>query len=240
MILGKARAPSGTRLYAIGDVHGCITQLDALFQEIYKDLQSRPVADHKIITLGDYVDRGPDSRAVLQFLIEKRNAVPLICLRGNHDQRMLEFLDIPEEVGEAFLHYGGRELLQSYGVDPDRTGDITAIAQMFRQQVPRDHIAFLDSLPLSNEEQDYFVCHAGIRPGVDLKDQVARDLLWIRNAFLVHQQPHPKVIVHGHTPRDSVDIQSNRINLDTECYYSGVLSCVVLEGNGYRLIQTRP
>jgi serine/threonine protein phosphatase 1 len=238
MLLDDARPPDDTRLYAIGDIHGCIRQLVELIDAIDADLKAFPVKRHRIITLGDYVDRGPDSKAVLQFLIECRKTRPMICLRGNHDQRMLEFIDVPDEVGEAFLQYGGRELLSSYGIDPDTTTDLAGLSKAFGRKVPREHIDFLDSLALSHVEQDYFFCHAGIRPGVPLDEQEPNDLIWIRNRFLVHQGAHPKVIVHGHTPRDTVDIQPNRINLDTECYFSGILSCVVLEGCRHRLLQT--
>jgi len=238
MLLGEARTPPDTRLYAIGDIHGCIRQFDEVLLKIDQDLEASPVRHHRIITLGDYVDRGPDSRAVLDRLIKEKETRPLICLRGNHDQRMLEFMDIPEDVGETFLHYGGRELLQSYGVDPDSTGNMTALSKVFCNQVPGNHIAFLDDLVLSHGEQDYFFCHAGIMPGIPLDQQVPADLLWIRNRFLISQVEHPKVIVHGHTPRDAIDLQPNRVNLDTQCYFSGLLSCLVLEGNSHRLLQT--
>lgn len=238
MILGEASAPPGLRLYAIGDIHGCLEQLEALFASIDSDLAANPVQDHEIITLGDYVDRGPDSRGVIEFLARQHQSRPLTCLRGNHDQRMLEFMDIPEEIGEAFLFFGGRELLESYGLDPSASHGISALAREFRRAVARNHVEFVDNLELSASRGDYFFCHAGIRPGVPLDAQQPNDLLWIREEFLIHQHPHPKVIIHGHTPRDTVDIQPNRINVDTCCFQSGVLSCVVLEGKSHRFLQT--
>lgn len=236
MILGEASAPSGLRLYAIGDIHGCLPQAERMFAAIDDDLRVNPVPAYEIITLGDYVDRGPDSRGVIELLTRERQNRPLTCLLGNHDQRMLEFMDIPEEVGEAFLVYGGRELLASYGVDPDTSDGLIALSREFRRSVPRNHVAFIDELALSASRGDYFFCHAGIKPGIALEHQAPDDLLWIRDEFLIHQRPHPKVIIHGHTPRDMVDVQSNRINVDTCCFQTGVLSCVVLEDREYRFL----
>lgn len=234
MLLGEAQTPAGMRIYAIGDIHGCIRQLENLFAIIDHDLSVHPSDAHQIVTIGDYVDRGPDSKAAIEFLLNNRKTRPMVCLRGNHDQRMLEFMDIPEEVGDAFMTYGGRELLQSYDVDPDATDDLVALSRAFRRNVPASHVRFLDGLALCHEAGDYYFCHAGIRPGVALQDQQADDLLWIRNAFLNHQGAYPKVIIHGHTPRDQIDIQPNRINVDSCCFDTGRLSSIVLEGNSWR------
>ncbi len=237
MHLGKAAAPVDTRLYAIGDIHGCIDHLTAMFDVIEVDLASNPVGSHQIITLGDYVDRGPGSRAVLDYLVAARKTHPLVCLMGNHDERMLEFIAIPHEVGDSFLHYGGRELLASYDVDVFRYADFGSLSNAFARTVPRSHLSFLNSLQLTHEAGDYFFCHAGIRPNVPLDEQEARDLLWIRNEFLIYQKPHPRVIVHGHTPGEDVDIHPNRINVDSGCFATGVLSCIVLEGREHRKLQ---
>ncbi len=239
MFVGEAAIPLNRRVYAIGDIHGCIIELKSLFEDIQTDLKAYPVGEHVIVALGDYVDRGPDSRAVLDFLIEKQKTNPMICLCGNHDQRMLEFLDIPEQVGNSFLHFGGQQLLSSYGVETGDDKDIAALAHELKAVVPSSHLRFLDSLALSHREGDYFFAHAGVKPGIPLDEQEPGDLLWIRNEFLIHQGSFGVVVVHGHTPGDSVDIRPNRINLDTYCFDSGILSCAVLEGTDIRLLQTR-
>ena len=239
MFVGKARVSDGLRLYAVGDVHGCIDPLKSLFDQIREDLVEWPVTGYRIITLGDLVDRGPNSKAVLEYLIEARTYHPMVCLRGNHDQRMLEFLDVPEEVGEAFLVYGGREFLQSYGIEGMDEKDVRQLSHEFRAIVPSAHVKFLDSLSLFHEEGDYAFVHAGIKPGIPMAMQSPDHLLWIRNEFLIHHGSFGAVVVHGHTPGDFVDIRPNRINLDTYCFDSGILSCAVLEGSDIRLLQTQ-
>ena len=219
MFVGEAAIAPNRRVYAIGDIHGCITELKSLFADIQTDLKAYPVGEHVIIALGDYVDRGPDSRAVLDFLIEKKQTDPMICLCGNHDQRMLEFLDIPEQVGDSFLHFGGQQLLASYGVEAGDDKDIGALAHELKAVVPSSHLRFLDSLALSHREGDYFFAHAGVKPGIPLDEQEPGDLLWIRNEFLIHQGSFGAVVVHGHTPGDSVDIRPNRTNLDTRVFW---------------------
>ena len=116
MFLGTATLPAGSRIYAIGDVHGRLDCLEQLFTDIRNDIQARPVISSKIVMLGDYVDRGPDSRGVLDFLVAQSDNPDVICLRGNHDDRLLEFVEAPDEFSEGFLRYGGWETLASYGV----------------------------------------------------------------------------------------------------------------------------
>ena len=237
MLVGEARIPDAMRVYAIGDIHGCLDLLQELFSLISDDLAASPCVHHKIITIGDYCDRGPNTRGVIDFLIEKQKSGNTICICGNHDQRMLEFPDMADEIGESFLHYGGRQTLASYGVDPDGYDTFGQLAKAFKRALPSAHMKFLDNLPLMYEEGDYVFAHAGIRPGVDLSEQSPKDLLWIRELFLQHQGAHEKVVVHGHTIHDIFDIQPNRINLDTGAFQSGILSCAVLEKNEVRLIQ---
>ena len=239
MFVGEAAIAPNRRVYAIGDIHGCITELKSLFADIQTDLKAYPVGEHVIIALAAYVDRGPDSRAVLDFLIEKKQTDPMICLCGNHDQRMLEFLDIPEQVGDSFLRFGGQQMLESYGLEIGGDRDIASLARELKAVVPSSHLRFLNSLALSHSEGDYFFVHAGVKPGIPLDRQEPGDMLWIRNEFLIHQGSFDAVVVHGHTPGDFVDIRPNRINLDTYCFDSGVLSCAVLEGTEIRLLQTQ-
>lgn len=238
MFVGEAALAEGLRIYAIGDIHGRADLLDAVLHRIEADLADNPVPSHKIITLGDYCDRGPDSATVIERLAALSADPEIICLMGNHDQKMLEFMEVPEEVAEPFLIYGGLQTLQSYGVDIARADTWANLSRAFIRRVPRAHKRFLGRLSLMHVEGDYLFVHAGLRPGIPIDRQSPDDLLWIREEFLLHQGSFGKVVVHGHTPYDRVDIQSNRINIDTRAYESGVLTCLVLEKTGHRLIQT--
>jgi len=244
MLLGEAETPENTRIYAIGDIHGCLAEATQLFAMIEADMALSPQMRFTIVTVGDYCDRGPDSSGVINFLIEKSRQYPvgsntsLICLRGNHDQRFLEFMDLPDQTWEGFLTYGGRQTLMSYGIDPDGSVTVAELARAFKQAVPRQQTRFLDNLPLMHVAGGYAFVHAGIRPGIALEQQSADDLLWIRNSFLQFQGAHTHVIVHGHTIDERFDVQANRINVDTGAFESGILSCAVLEGRQMRKMQT--
>lgn len=244
MLVGVAQVPAHSRVYAIGDIHGCLTELTALFALIEADMETATGMDCTVVAVGDYCDRGPDTKGVLDFLIEKTASYKgnsrrkLVCLRGNHDQRFLEFLDLPDQTGEAFLTYGGRQTLASYGIDPDGCKTLAELSGAFARAVPKLHIRFLDALPLMHIEGDFAFVHAGIRPGRALKEQTADDLLWIRNAFLKHESSHSHVIVHGHTIDERFDINTNRINVDTGAFETGILSCAVMEGKTLRKLQT--
>ncbi|MGB7286947.1 MAG: metallophosphoesterase family protein [Salaquimonas sp.] len=238
MLEGEAKTPEGMRIYAIGDIHGCLRQLQDIFRQIEFDLLYSNFETYRIITIGDYVDRGPDSKGVIDFLIKAKKQHDLVCLRGNHDQRLLEFLDIPEKVGDGFLTYGGRETLNSYGIEVEEVPNFEALARKLKQAMPRSHIRFLDSLGLIHIAGDYAFVHAGVKPGVALADQSPRDLLWIRNEFIQHQKLFEKVIVHGHTISDYFDVQPNRINTDTGAFDSGILTCVVLQTSEIEKLQT--
>jgi len=199
MLVGEARAPEGMRLYAIGDIHGCEEMLVAVHTRIADDLAARPVSDHRIIHIGDYADRGPDSAGVISRLAALSLQEPrVLCLRGNHDQMLLEFMAEPDERGGIFLRNGGKQTLRFYGVGL-RSENYVGIARQLGEQMPAMHRAFLDGLLLSVRFGDYFFCHAGIRPGEPLETQTGDDLMWIREEFLGDTRDHGAVIVHGHT-----------------------------------------
>lgn len=235
----EARAPAGVRLYAIGDVHGRLDLLAAMHAHIAAEIERDGVADWRIVHLGDYVDRGPDSRGVIDLLIAARGRDSRnILLVGNHEAGFLDFLDHPEP-DSLFIRYGGLETARSYGVDLTgiRHGVFAGATDALRsghadllRAVPQSHVDFLRSLGLSATFGDFFFCHAGIRPGIALEKQDAQDLIWIREVFHNHRGLYPKVIVHGHTPQPEAEVLPNRVNLDTLAYASGRLTALVVDG----------
>lgn len=234
-----AKGPDGLRIYAIGDVHGRLDLLAKMHDSIRIHLEEQPVADWRVIHLGDYVDRGPDSRGVLDFLVASRQRDErVLALAGNHDVAFLDFLDEPDPDG-LFAHYGGRQTALSYGVSMNFADPVAFAAQheAFSKAVPASHHRFVQGLPFSLSIGDFFFCHAGIRPGVALDSQDPVDLIWIREKFLSYGELHPKLVVHGHTPSSEPEVLSNRINVDTGAFMSGVLTALVIEGADKQIMQ---
>lgn len=234
--------PPGTRVYAIGDVHGRLDLLMRLEAMMEADLaRSRP-ARTVAVYLGDYVDRGVASRGVLDHLLDHPPPVDeVVHLLGNHEETMCRFLVDPW-IGENWLRFGGLETLKSYGVAPDP--DLPAEERLRRMQegfslaVPERHWAFLEGLPLRHEEGGYFFVHAGVRPRVPLDRQRRFDLLWIRDEFLDSEVDHGRVVVHGHSISSEPEILPNRIGIDTGAFMSGRLTALVLEGEERRFLST--
>jgi len=242
VMLPQARAPEGMRIYAIGDVHGCVGEMLALHDRVRAHLAAHPVADWRIVHVGDYVDRGPDSRGAVEALAALDADDRVVCLRGNHDQYLLDFLDDPDCGSfDAWLFNGGETTLRDYGaeageavlVGPSRR---RALHERLVAAMPAAHRAFLDGLGHSLRLGDYFFTHAGVRPGVGLDAQAPRDLLWIREPFLSSPDDHGAVVVHGHTPSGEVVVRPNRIGIDTGAVFGGPLSCLVLEGGKAALL----
>jgi serine/threonine protein phosphatase 1 len=241
MKLGEARIPDGLRLYAIGDIHGRDDLLAEAHDKVAADLAAKPAGDHRLIHLGDYVDRGPSSAAVIERLVRRGNGDKrVLCLKGNHEELLLEFLDHPVDGGPTFFSNGGLATLTSYGLPPDRhffsNRDMIEAADRLAAAMPPEHRAFLDSLKLSVSFGDFFFCHAGVRPGVPLDRQEAHDLTWIRSAFLKSDADFGAVVIHGHTPVGTPDVRANRIDIDTGAVFSGVLTTIALEGASYRFL----
>jgi serine/threonine protein phosphatase 1 len=225
------RVPEGVRLYVIGDIHGCAKLLDQAFARIDAHLVADPVVRPIEIFLGDYVDRGPASRSVLNRLIARGQQSEMICLKGNHETYMESFPDRPS-IWSEWRHNGGFETLMSYGLAPSMRmspDEEVKLGASFAERLPEAHRRFLKNLLLSFTCGDYFFVHAGVRPGVSLREQREDDLLWIREDFLFCEEPFGKTIVHGHTPVRQPEIKSNRINIDTGAYATGQLTCLVLE-----------
>lgn len=237
--LTDAAAPDGMRIYAIGDVHGRLDLLREMHRAIRQEIVASPPADWRIIHVGDYVDRGPDSRGVVDCLVEAISNDPRhIALCGNHDAGLVEFLDRADMHG-LFAQHGGHETALSYGVEADFGSARLAreSAEALRAAMPSSHLDFLATLPRSVAFGDFFFCHAGIRPGVQLARQDPEDLIWIRQAFLGSPLLHEKVIVHGHTPSAEPEVLPNRVNLDTAAFQTGVLSALSVEGRRKRMLQ---
>lgn len=228
-------------IYAVGDVHGRLDLLERLHERIEGEIAAAAPADWRIVHLGDLVDRGPDSKGVIERLIgmEKRDA-RVLSLAGNHDICFLKFLQ-DAEASTLFKHYGGIDTARSYGVDFADGGEAAFRRNHRRlvEAVPPEHVAFLLALRFSLSFGDFFFCHAGIRPGVPLERQSRDDLIWIRGDFLDAAGLHPKVIVHGHTPVPAPDVRPNRINLDTGAFKTGVLSALAIGGGTTRTLEVR-
>ena len=232
-----AAVPEGVRVYAVGDIHGCLRELDRLTAAILHDSASWPGTCH-LVYVGDYIDRGPDSKGVVERLLTRQEGFTLHYLRGNHDQVLLDFLDDPS-VYRSWRDFGGRETLLSYGVVPPQFDDLSAMekaAERFRTALPSAHLAFFENLQLSAKIGDYFFVHAGVRSGIALDDQSAEDLLWIRDEFLASSSDYGMVIVHGHSPTPEPVRRPNRIGIDTGAYATRRLTAVVLEGDKCRFL----
>ncbi|MBL8772751.1 MAG: serine/threonine protein phosphatase [Phenylobacterium sp.] len=233
----------GRLVYAVGDVHGYAGALERLLADIVRDAEaSRPAERPVVVFVGDYVDRGPDSRGAMDLVLAfaGRADVEAAPLRGNHEEAMLRFLDEPA-FAPAWIGSWGRETLKSYGVAAPDPDDVRACAEArarFAAAVPDAHRGFLRGLELSRTIGDYHFVHAGVRPGVALAAQSPRDLMWIRHAFLDCDDDFGKVVVHGHTPAPGrPEVKANRINVDTGVYFTGVLTAVRLEGETRRFLQ---
>lgn len=231
--LKPAAVPAGTIVYAVGDIHGQIHLLDHLLATIETDSESGSADRRVLIFIGDYIDRGPDSAAVIERLVSGLpNGFETHYLKGNHEHILLGFLENPEKL-QHWLMNGAAETLRSYGVAaPDELADLEAFAECrdaFLAALPGTHLEFLQNLSLTKTVGDYLFVHAGIRPGVPLEDQSAHDLLWIREEFLDCDDDLGVVVVHGHTPGPEPVERSNRIGIDTGAWVYGRLTAVRLQ-----------
>jgi serine/threonine protein phosphatase 1 len=218
-----ALAP-GRRVYAVGDVHGCLDQLAAIHDQIAADLLARPISEATIIHLGDYIDRGPDSAGVIEHLLRGFAGARSVNLMGNHEHMMLQAVDTGElEDFELWMLNGGRASLRSWQI-----GALGATREL-AHRVPAEHLGFMRGLALSHREGGYLFVHAGLRPGLPIEAQSTHDLLWIREPFLSWRGDFGSVIVHGHTPMQGPVVKANRIGIDTGAVLGGPLTCAVLE-----------
>lgn len=228
------------RLYAIGDIHGRLDLLNRLLSMIEADARAYPLKSRKIIFLGDYVDRGMDSRGVLARLIQPMpEGMQALFLRGNHDDMLLQFLDGEDDVLGGWLQLGGTSTLASYGVNPfSAAGKPEILRQALIQKMPPEHRSFLEQTLFSVTLGDYTFVHAGLRPGVGMTEQTNEDKMWIRGDFLFSEQAFETMVVHGHTIKPEADIKANRIGIDTGAFATGHLTCLVLDGPEQKFLTT--
>ena len=225
--------PPGARAYVIGDVHGRLDLLRDLLEQIEDDRNARRCERDFLVFLGDLIDRGPDSRGVLQLLQTLRPDLPNpVFIMGNHEEMLLRVVGTDPGRVWDWMSFGGYEFAQSYGVAVGHlaTLDAAHAADEIRAAIPPADLAFVEAFVDSFRFGDYLMVHAGIRPGVALEDQKVADLRWIREDFLDSAVQHPFVVVHGHTISDGPDERANRIGVDTGAYASGVLTALCLQG----------
>jgi len=226
------RVPDGVRVYAVGDIHGRLDLLDALLARIDEDDAARGPAATELIFLGDLVDRGPDSAGVVERLRILGDTRRVRYLMGNHEEVFLRALDGDQRALRFLERIGGRETLLSYGISPDeyRALDYDELMTLLREKVPPAHVAFLSAFESWIEIGDYLFVHAGLRPGVALEEQKTSDLCWIRDDFLRHRDSFGKLVVHGHSITEEIDVRPNRIGIDTGAFASGRLTAIGLQG----------
>ncbi len=239
---GAPKVPEGTRVCVVGDVHGRADLLHKLHEQILEDAMAFAGGRKVVVYLGDYVDRGLQSREVIDLLLDAPLAgFDAVYLKGNHEQFLLEFL-ADASIGPTWMFNGGDATLYSYKVG--RTGmwsgdeALSRLQADFRANLPERHLAFFRSLDLSHVEGDYLFVHAGVRPDVPLEQQKESDLLWIREEFLNAQADYGRVVVHGHTIAPGPEVKANRIGIDTGAFATGRLTCLVLEDESRTFLQT--
>lgn len=241
------RVPDGTRVYAVGDIHGRADLLTTLRKKIAKDgkraVKRAGIKRKVVVYLGDYVDRGPDSFGVIEMLLnEPLDGFEEICLKGNHEDYMTKFL-VGDGDGLGWLFNGAETTIASYGIEPGNWMDfdpetLRSLRAELSDAIPKQHLGFFKGLALSHREGGYLFVHAGIRPDVPLDDQDEEDLMWIRDDFLNSDADHAARVVHGHTISWTPEILPNRIGIDTGAFASGVLTALVVEGAETRILTT--
>jgi serine/threonine protein phosphatase 1 len=232
-IPAPATLPPGQRIYAVGDIHGCLDRLQSLHELIAADVEARPTDKVLLVHLGDYVDRGPDSAGVVARLAggDPLPGLPTVNLMGNHERTMLDALAGERAAVTDWRICGGREALASWGLDAD--GDPAGWAP----GIPAAQLAFLRGLALHHRAGGYLFVHAGLRPGLPLEDQSPDDLLRIRHAFLNSEADFGAVVVHGHSPTRGPVVRANRIGIDTGAVFGRELTCLVLEADRLAFLQ---
>jgi serine/threonine protein phosphatase 1 len=226
------RLPPDMRIYAIGDVHGCVAAHAAILDQIAEDYAARPVAEALVIHIGDLIDRGPDSAAVLDRVSRMSpTGGGFINLRGNHEELCLTSFVEGGEVAASWRRNGGETTLADWGVP------LKAPPEEWESYVPTEQLDVMLEERISYRCGGYVFAHAGMRPGVPLADQDPHDMVWIREPFLSWPNPLEAVVVHGHTPKEQPQVRVHRIGIDTGAVYGGRLTAVVLEDDKLAFLQ---
>lgn len=236
-----AAVPPGARVYAVGDIHGRMDLFEDMLALIHADNAARGAAETELVLLGDLIDRGPDSAAVVARAMEPiAGFTSQRTLMGNHEDAMLKALAGDRSMMTSWLRYGGRQTLLSWGADAEQLqeGDLGALIELAVQLIPRRQRTWLSKLPLTYRVGGYLFVHAGVRPGVSIERQKEEDCLWIREDFLDSRINHGAMIVHGHSISEAVEEKSNRIGIDTGAYATGRLTALGLEGRSRWFLST--
>lgn len=233
------------RVYAIGDIHGRLDLFKRLIALIKRDNAGRIPVPTRIVLLGDLVDHGPDSAQLVRYCkLLSEQTDRFVVLKGDHEAMMVDALrDGGMSAFDKWLDHGGSETLVSWGVPRDliARGDRTGLVAAARDAVDDETIAWMDALPLTSRHEDHLFVHAGIRPGVKLKDQTERDLLGIRGQFLRSEDNHGVCVVHGHSVHESgPEMRPNRIGIDTGAFRTGRLSAIGVEDGQTWSLMTEP
>ncbi|HXG50788.1 MAG TPA: metallophosphoesterase family protein [candidate division Zixibacteria bacterium] len=205
--------------YVIGDIHGCLNEVRRLVEQL------NPGASDRLVFLGDYIDRGPDSAGVVSYLLDLRKSAlcDTVFLKGNHEDMLMAYLGLPGEHGDAFLYNGGIATLWSYDISPTEAGLAAA-------RLPPDHIEFFKTLRPYYITGEFLCVHAGVHPQKSLEDQSIADMLWIRAEFIRNPHCLPYTVLFGHTPTQEVFFDlPYKIGLDTGLVYGNKLSCLEIE-----------
>ena len=233
----------GYRIYAIGDIHGCRSELEEMQARIRADLAAHPHENPLVIYLGDYMDRGPDCRGVLENLMAANTpSLPARFLYGNHDSYSKLFLQDPHSLHGCRFHWledvmGGPQTLKSYGVEGATPETAKEMRGAYEAALPKAHLDWIEDCERSIHIGGYFFAHAGVNPDLPLNEQTEYELMWIRQPFLKHRDDFGAVVVHGHTPVREVENHGNRIAVDTGLVFGRKLSCLVLEDNRQDLLE---
>jgi serine/threonine protein phosphatase 1 len=205
-----------SKIFAIGDIHGCLEKLEELMGKIGIDREK-----DTLVFIGDYIDRGKSGKEVVDYVIRLQNEYKnMVCILGNHEQMFMQYLDGIDE--SLYLGNGGISTLSSYEIF------LSDNVEKRKRKIPADHLKFFESLRPYYETEGYIFVHAGIRPGLPLQEQTLDDLLWIRYEFIENEKEFGKTVIFGHTPLMSPLIEKNKIGIDTGAVYSGKLTCVEL------------
>lgn len=235
--VGRASVPPGHLVVAVGDVHGRLDLVEKLWAQIDAASRLSSARRRTLVFVGDYVDRGLQSRELIDRLLKGFTGFETVFLKGNHDDTLLQFLADPT-IGEAWRNFGGLETLSSYGVAHTQGKNWSQTRSEFAAALPRAHLEFFKNLKLHVTVGDYLFVHAGVKPRVSLEEQSETDLLWIREEFLESTVNFGRIVVHGHTPTDAPVVRANRIGIDTGAYITNNLTAVVLEERTRRFLST--